>query len=152
MKKNADLRTRALRYLARREYTRTELEAKLRPCVQNESESEQVSLDALLDDLTTSGYLSDERAARQLLHAKRSRFGVGRIVHELRLKGVSEELIAQLLPSLQEGEAEVARGVWQKKFGALPQPSKARQLRFMQSRGFGFEVVADLLLFAEDDG
>ena len=149
-KPELSLRTRALQYLARREYSRTELAAKLRPYAQVEDDFEQlqpVDLDALLDDLTTRGWLSDARAATQLLHARRPRFGMQRITHEMHLKGISEELIEQALPALKESELETARDVWQRKFGTLPQDAKekARQMRFLQSRGFGFDVIFKVL-------
>jgi regulatory protein len=145
-----------LQYLARREYSRAELAAKLRPYVQIEDDFEQlqpVSLDALLDDLVERGYLSDERAATQLLHARRHRFGTQRITHEMRQKGIGEELIAQALPELKESELETARGVWQRKFGTLPHDAreKARQMRFMQSRGFGFDVIFKVLDHTDRD-
>src|SRR5450759_1978042 len=98
------LRARALQYLARREYSRAELRGKLMPHVQADEDFEQVSpvnLDALLDDLAARGWLSDERAATQLVHAKRSRFGTQRITHELRQKGIAEELISAALPALK---------------------------------------------------
>ncbi|MDD5384192.1 MAG: RecX family transcriptional regulator [Gallionella sp.] len=158
-KPEVSLRTRALQYLARREYSRAELRSKLLPHVQVEEDFEQSfdssvadssglgDLDALLDDLTARGWLSDARAATQLLHAKRSRFGTQRITHELRQKGIAEELIEAALPVLKESELEAARGVWQRKFGTLPQDDKekARQMRFLQSRGFGFEVIFQVL-------
>ncbi len=157
-KPEISLRARALRYLARREYSRAELRAKLLPHVQADEDFEQVSpvnLDALLDDLTARGWLSDERAATQLVHAKRSRFGTQRITHELRQKGIAEDLISAALPSLKESELEAAREVWLRKFGALPQDAKekAKQMRFLQSRGFGLEVIFKVLRVAvlEDD-
>ena len=139
-----------MQYLARREYSRAELAARLRPYAQLEDEFEQlqpVDLDALLDDLTEHGWLSDERAATQLLHARRPRFGTQRITHEMRQKGISDELIEQALPSLKETELESARGVWQRKFGSLPQDAKerARQMRFMQSRGFSMDAIFKVL-------
>lgn len=144
------LRARALQYLSRREYGRAELRGKLLPHVQADEDFEQVStvgLDALLDDLVARGWLSDERAAAQLVHAKRSRFGTQRITHELRQKGITEELISAALPELKGSELEAARSVWQRKFGALPQDAreKARQMRFLQSRGFGLEVIFQIL-------
>ncbi len=157
-KPEISLRARALRYLARREYSRAELRAKLLPHVQADEDFEQVSpvnLDALLDDLTARGWLSDERAATQLVHAKRSRFGTQRITHELRQKGIAEDLISAALPSLKESELEAAREVWLRKFGALPQDAKekAKQMRFLHSRGFGLEVIFKVLRVAvlEDD-
>jgi len=71
-KPEISLRARALQYLARREYSRAELRGKLLPYAQtNEDPSQPENLDALLDDLTARGWLSDARAATQLLRAKR---------------------------------------------------------------------------------
>jgi regulatory protein len=149
-KPEVSLRARALQYLARREYSRAELRGKLLPHVQADADFEQLSpvnLDVLLDDLVARGWLSDVRAATQLVHAKRSRFGTQRITHELRQKGIAEELISAALPELKDSELEAARSVWQRKFGTLPQDAKekARQMRFLQSRGFGFEVIFQVL-------
>lgn len=149
-KPELSLRTRALQYLARREYSRAELRGKLLPHVQIENDFEQVQpvdLDALLDDLTARGWLSDARAATQFVHAKRSRFGTQRITHELRQRGISDELIDAALPALKESELDTARDVWQRKFGHLPQDDKekAKQMRFLQSRGFGFDVIFQVL-------
>ncbi len=147
-KPEASLRARALQYLARREYSRAELRGKLLPhALNNEDSSRPENLDALLDDLTARGWLSDVRAATQLLHARRSRFGTQRIAHELRQKGIAETLIDEAMPQLKETEFETAREVQQKKFGALPLDvkEKARQVRFLQSRGFALEVIFKVL-------
>ncbi|MDO8812798.1 MAG: recombination regulator RecX [Gallionella sp.] len=154
-KPELSLRARALQYLARREYSRAELRGKLLPHAGTNgdfSPPQTESLDALLDDLTARGWLSDVRAVTQLLHAKRSRFGTQRIAHELRQKGIAEELIGNALPGLKESELEIAREVWKKKFGVLPQDAreKARQMRFLQSRGFGFDVIFQVLRSPEE--
>jgi regulatory protein len=155
-KPELSLRTRALQYLARREYSRAELRSKLQPYAQVEDDFEQlqpIDLDGLLDDLTARGWLSDARAATQFLHAKRSRFGTQRITHELRQRGIGEELIEQALPALKDSELATARDVWQRKFGTQPQDAKAKakQIRFLQSRGFGFDVIFKVLRHAESD-
>lgn len=139
-----------MQYLARREYSRAELRSKLLPHAQADDEfdaSPPEDLDALLDDLTACGWLSDERAATQLLHAKRKRFGIQRIAHELRQKGISENLIADALPQMKETELDAACEVWRKKFGSPPQDAneKARQARFLQSRGFSMDVILKVL-------
>jgi len=159
-KPELSLRARALQYLARREYSRAELRGKLLSHVGAEGDSgapqpenpRTENLDALLDDLTARGWLSDARAATQLLHAKRGRFGTQRIAQELRRKGIAEELIGDALPGLKESELDAARNVWRKKFGALPQNvgEKARQVRFLQSRGFGFDVIFEILRLTEE--
>lgn len=128
--------------LARREYSRAELHARLLPHATPED-----NLDAVLDELVARGWLSDTRAAEQMVRTRRSRFGAQRIAHELQQKGISDELIGAVLPQLKETELEAAREVWQKKFGAAPQDAKekARQVRFMQSRGFLMDVVFKVL-------
>jgi regulatory protein len=154
-KPELSLRARALQYLARREYSRAELRGKLLHYAGENGDFGQPppeDLDALLDDLTARGWLSDARAATQLLHAKRNRFGTQRIIHELRQKGIAEELIAATLPELKQDELATARVVWQKKFGTLPLDAKgkARQMRFLQSRGFALDVIFQVLRLAEE--
>jgi regulatory protein len=131
-----------MRYLARREHSRSELHSKLLPYVQ-----EGEDLDAVLDDLVARGWLSDERATTQLVHAKRSRFGTQRIAHELRQKGIPENLIAEALPELKDSELDTAREVWQRKFGNIAQDEKekGKQVRFLQSRGFSMDVIFKVL-------
>jgi regulatory protein len=159
-KPEVSLHARALQYLARREYSRAELRSKLLPHAQANDDFEQAvdssgqaNLDALLDDLTARGWLSDVRAVSQLVHAKRSRFGTQRITHELRQKGIAEELISEALPQLKETELEAARVVWQRKFGTAPQDEKekAKQVRFLQSRGFSLDAIFTVLRFTETE-
>jgi regulatory protein len=156
-KSELSLRARALQYLARREYSRAELCGKLLPHVQADADFEQASpidMDALLDDLATRGWLSDERAATQLVHAKRSRFGTQRITQELRQKGIAEELISAALPELKNSELATAREVWKKKFGTAPQDEKekAKQVRFLQSRGFSLDAIFKVLRITDFEG
>jgi len=153
-KSEPNLRARALQYLARREYSRAELRGKLLQHVQKNVDSGQefdssgqANLDALLDDLAARGWLSDERAAAQIIYLRRNRFGMQRITHELRQKGIAEELIDSALPAMKDSELEAAREVWQRKFSTLPKDpkDKARQMRFLQSRGFSIEVIIKVL-------
>ncbi|MDD4912177.1 MAG: recombination regulator RecX [Sideroxydans sp.] len=150
-KPEISLRGRALQYLARREFSRAELRAKLLSYI-DEPEDDfvappPVDLEALLDDLSERGWLSDARATSQLVHAKRKRFGTQRITHELRQRGISDELIEAELPALKESELEAARDVWQRKFGTPPQDAKekAKQMRFLQSRGFSIDTTLKVL-------
>jgi regulatory protein len=106
-----------------------------------------------LDDLTARGWLSDARATTQFVDARRSRFGTQRIAHELRQKGIAENLIDDALPQLKETELETARAVWQKKFGVQPLDAKekAKQMRFLQSRGFSMETIFKVLRNLEQE-
>lgn len=136
------MRTRALGYLARREHSRLELERKLAPHAENPEEISNV-----LDLLEQRGFLSAKRMLEHVAHVRRSKFGSQRIVRELREKGIDENLIAEALPGLKETELDAAREVWRKKFGVLPQDAKekARQMRFLQSRGFAPDVIFQVL-------
>ena len=129
---------RGLRWLARREHTRLELERKLAPYVEDASE-----LESLLDDFTARGWLSETRAVEQLVKAKRHRFGAARIRQTLLEKGVAQDLIASALASVKDTELEAARGVWTRKFRSAPASSaeRARHVRFLQSRGFSVDVA-----------
>jgi regulatory protein len=138
VKVQPSLRGRALQALARRELSCAELTAKLLPHV-----AETEDLAALLDDLQKRGWLSDARALEQTVRNRSARFGTQRIAHELRQKGISEELINASIPQMKQGELEAARNVWQRKFASPPQDQKekAKQVRFLQSRGFSMEVI-----------
>jgi len=136
------LRQRALNYLARREHTRKELARKLAPHTEDEAE-----IAALLEDFQQRGWLSEQRFVEQVVHARSGRYGSRYIAHELREKGVSDEAIATTLSQLKENDLETARTVWAKKFGKPPEDAKdrAKQMRFLQSRGFGLDVIGKLL-------
>jgi regulatory protein len=105
------------------------------------------NLDAVLDELEKRNWLSDARAATQWVDAKRSRFGTQRIAHELRQKGIPENLISEALPQMKETELDAACEVWRRKFGIQPQDAreKAKQIRFLQSRGFSMEIIFKVL-------
>ena len=136
------LRARALGILARREYSRPELARKLAQYAENPDE-----IPELLDDFERRGWLSEGRVVEQILASRRQRFGVRRIVHELREKGVSDAAIAGAQERLKDSELESAREVWRKKFGVFPTDAreKARQMRFLQGRGFSSDVIRRLL-------
>jgi regulatory protein len=136
------LRERALGYLARREHSRAELARKLAAYCEDRNE-----IDALLDDFTRRGWLSEARFTEMVVQARQGKFGSRRIVHELREKGVSEEAIAAAMPEVKENELETARAVWAKKFGTVPSDAKekAKQMRFLVSRGFGQEIIWKVL-------
>ncbi len=136
------LKSRALRHLARREWTRHELTLKLAPHAESEAEVAQ-----LLDDFTSRGWLSEQRAAEQIARVRRSRYGMARIRHDLQAKGVPAEVVGTTLAGLKEGELDAARAVWRRKFPAAPvnAAERAKQARFLQNRGFSSEIIARLL-------
>lgn len=136
------LRERALGYLSRREYSYQELQQKLRGYAE-----EQDDLPGLLEDLKKRGWLSEERYTEQIVHARKAKFGSLRVAHELREHGVAEELVAKAIAEVKNDEVANARAICRKKFNAPPQNREqwAKQARFLQSRGFGFDVIKQVL-------
>ena len=132
------MRSRAMGYLTRREYSRDELYRKLAPYSEDPAE-----LENLLDDLKTRGWLSEQRFVEQIIHARQGKYGSLRVAQELRQKGVPEALVSAALAEVKAGELEAAKSIWQRKFGSLPADAKerAKQMRFLQSRGFGTEII-----------
>lgn len=142
MPNEPSLRNRALTLLARREHSRAELQRKLAAYAEDPQE-----LQDLLDDFTRRGWLSDARFAEALVHDKQAKFGTVRLAYELRERGVEESVIRDQLEELKASELERARQVWQSKFGILPEDAKARakQMRFLQSRGFSLDVIGKIV-------
>jgi regulatory protein len=128
--------------LSRREHTRTELERKLGPHEVQAGELAQV-----LDDLQAKGFISEARVVESLVNQRAARFGLARLRQELQQKGVSDEAQQEALATLKASEPERARLVWEKKFGVPPQTDqeRARQIRYLMSRGFAAEVVRKLV-------
>ena len=141
-RKEPSLRARALRHLARREHTRHELAQKLAPHAESPGEVEQV-----LDDFMQRGWLSEQRAAEQMVHARRGRYGPSRIRRDLEARGVSPEVVSDAVAALKGDEVEAARAVWKRKFRAPPASvaERAKQARFLLGRGFSSESITRLL-------
>lgn len=134
----ADLRARALRLLARREHSRAELRRKLGPHVE-----EGVDLEALLDDFTKRGWLSEDRFVEQTVRAKARKYGPLKIAHHLREKGIGEAGIEAGLAQAKAEESEALAAAWRARFGRAPsdEAERAKQVRFLQQRGFALEAV-----------
>ncbi len=145
----ATLTTRALNYLARREYSRKELAKKL---MVSSTTSIVEELPAVLDKLEQQGYLSAQRVVEQTIRNRRCKFGHQRIVYELKEKGIDGHIIDAILPELKETELDAAYAVWQKKFGNLPIDIKTRnkQTRFLINRGFSLETIRKVLSLAKE--
>jgi len=135
----AELRARALRLLARREHSRTELARKLAP----RAESAQ-ALESLLFELEAKKQLSDERYASERAHWLSRKYGAARIRQDLKSKGVDREFINRIS---SEGELERASGILKRKYRepATTREERAKRARFLQSRGFSFDVIRSLL-------
>lgn len=141
---DAMARKRAMDLLARREHGRIELERKLvqRGCP---SSIAGTAIDALEKD----GLQSDERFTESLVVTRREQgHGPVRIKHDLRQNGIADSIIDRWLDGRSERWLELISRVRQQKFGEdLPDNFKerARQARFLQSRGFTSEQIHTVL-------
>ena len=132
------LKGRALRLLSQREHSRLELERKLSP-----HETEPGQLAKALDELQALGFINEERVIESVIHRRGAKLGTARLKQELQAKGLSGEAVTEALAELSGTEMERAREVWARKFGesATDPKERARQVRFLISRGFAAEVV-----------
>jgi len=140
----AELKARALRHLVRREHSRAELARKLAP----HAESPE-ALESLLDQLLSKKQLSDERFAEGRARTLSRKYGAARIRHDLKSKGVSEEIISAISPA---DELQRAAAILQRKYRepATTREERAKRARFLQARGFSMEVISRLLRSSEE--
>ncbi len=131
---------RACDYLGRREHSRKELKNKLyRGC------DDEVLIEDLLETLALEGLQSDERFTESFVCYRQAR-GQGplKIKQELYQRGIDDDLINTYLFTNDCDWFETIKAVRQKRFGSeLPGDikSKAKQSRFLYSRGFDSELI-----------
>jgi len=133
-------RKKAMDYLARREHSREELEQKLAKAGFDAG----IAAEAV-DRLAAADLQSDERFAEAFVHA-RVRRGKGpvRIRSELNERGVAGSIAGEALAAADTDWRALAIDARRRKFGdATPKDfaDKARQMRFLQYRGFETEQI-----------
>jgi len=136
------LRQRAIAALARRDYSRADLERKLHAYAENAAE-----LAGVLDILEREHWLSTARFAEGFARRRASGYGRRRIAAEFKQHGVNEDVAGPELATLALTEIERCRAVWQKKFGCVPKSlrERARQVRFLEARGFDGDCIRKVI-------
>jgi regulatory protein len=142
------LKARALRYLSMREHSRLELARKLSRYAQ-----ECDDVEALLDALEAAKLLSQSRFTEALIHRRAARFGNNRIIAELQSHGIESNSLTGIQAGLVQDEVARAREVWRKKYGQLAASpaERAKQMRFLQQRGFSYGAIQAVMRNEEDD-
>jgi regulatory protein len=138
----------AYRYLTIRPRSRKELADKLQ-----DKEFSDTIITAVLEHVTRLGYLDDGKFAAQWAASRvRSRgFGRRRIEQELRIKGISSDIIKKTLNTLfvDAPEAETARKEADKKLRTLtrfePEVRRRRLAGFLERKGFSSEIIRTIL-------
>ncbi len=142
------LKGRALRLLSQREHSRAELERKL-------AAHEEVpgELAKALDELQARDFINDGRAVDSLVNRRAGKLGAARVKQELAAKGLTGEAVTAAMEGLRETEFSRALAVWRKKFDhpAADPNERARQIRFLMTRGFNAEVVRKIVQGADED-
>ena len=135
-----NIRHAALNLLACREHSELELCRKL-----IKKGFEEIYIRQLINDLTQENLLNQHRFVENYIHYRRRKgFGPIKIQAELFERGISEELIDHHLKIKDNAWFSEVRAVWQKHFkNKMPEDFKirAKQMRFLYSRGFTIEQI-----------
>jgi len=134
-----ELKVRALRYLARREHSRAELARKLAPHAESPG-----SVESVLDELAIKRQLSDERYAEVRTHWLARKYGAAKIRQDLKAHGVAEAVIDRISA---DGDYDRAKAILARKYRepATTREEKAKRARFLQGRGFSYEIIRKVL-------
>ena len=141
------LKGRALRLLSQREHSRKELEQKLKPHEETPGE-----LAEALDFLAAKDFINEKRVVDSVVNRRASKLGAARVRQELVAKGLPADDIAEAVEAMRSTELDRALQVWRKRFGTPPSDAseRAKQVRFLVSRGFAPEVVRRVVAGADE--
>ncbi len=135
--------------LARREHGRRELVARLiaKGCAAADAE-------ALVVQLVTENLVSDARFVEALMHVRTRRgYGPLKIAAELRTKEIDEDLIRTWVDFSDPAWIARLSDLRVRKFG-MEAPAdfraRARQIRFLQGRGYTLEQIHQVMHAAAD--
>lgn len=130
-----EARKKAMDFLARREYGQTELIRKLADRGYDRSVAEQAVI-----KLTAEGLQSDQRFAESFVQSRINQGkGPVRIRLDLGQRGLTDAVIENAIEQSEADWQDLAREVRRRKFSAakpLDFKSKAKQMQFLQYRGF----------------
>ena len=148
------LRNKALRLLTTREHSREELMRKLAQAKARRARNDakvpppaKDDISRLIDDLIAQGWQSDDRYAEAIVRRLTGQASRRFIEDKLAQTGIKKDVAQLALEALEQDENEVAKALWERRFGNVPSDDKERQrqIRFLLSRGFhlgdAFKIV-----------
>lgn len=142
-KEVSELKKVALRLLTRREHSRVELinKLKLRDFIPSQ-------IQTVVNNLTEQGWQSDRRYAENYVrHRLQKGFGPVRIAYELKLSGVEDCIVGEVLREYDEDWLNVLVAVYRKKYTeelSITRNEWIKRSRFLQHRGFNGALIAAL--------
>jgi regulatory protein len=137
--------------LARRMRTVAELKRLLRARVETDTEYGQTLVELIVRRLKDRGYLNDSQYAAYFSSLRRDnqKFGRRRVITDLKVKGIHNEVIDKAVDAAFEGvsEEKQARDYLRKKRLAKPRDQKetARVFRQLARGGFGTKTIFTVL-------
>lgn len=137
--KPVNLLAKAVALLSRREHSAQELRRKLAKYTEDTQQ-----IEAVITRLQKEKWQSDERFAENFVLFRQEKWGNQKILQALRQHHLPIETVETLKENLRETELSRAQEAWERKFhGQYPTSpqEKAKQMRFLASRGFSAEVV-----------
>ena len=146
------LKGRALRLLAAREQSRTELEKKLKA-----HEETPGQLAVVLDELQAKEFISEARVVESVINRRQAKLGASRIRQELFSKGINKEAVIEAMAGLKATELDRAKELWRRKFGVrsdgqpFDRAAQAKQMRFLAARGFSGDVIRRVMAPSDDE-
>ena len=143
---NKALVSAAQRLLARRDYCRSEFIAKLQKA---DFQTDEIATAA--DWCHAQDFLNESRYTASTSRRLGSKYGVQRVAHTLRQKGVTEDHVAIAIDTLRQSESTRAYALWARRFRTIAETpeEKSRQIRYLQARGFGFAVIKHVMAGGE---
>jgi regulatory protein len=142
------LRAIAFALLAKREHSKYDLTQKLQHYGAHPEEIEQ-----LVNELEHAHYQSDERMAGMLVRSQvRQGRGLQRVKQSLKKHDIAPELAQTALEDIDWLQEALQLKI--KKFGtdiATEPKQKAKQIRFLQYRGFSMDIIMKVIKYREDD-
>lgn len=135
---NRELVSASLKLLAMRDMSRVQFQQKLQ---KKEFTPAEIAVAVIWCE--AEGWLNETRYAEILARRLAHKYGASRIAQTLKQKGVCDDIVRDAMESIKAGEFDRAREVWARKFDELPTSAetRAKQTRYLQSRGFGFGVI-----------
>ncbi len=113
---------------------------------------EKSDVEGAADWCVSLAFLNEARYVEGAARRLSAKYGVSRVTQTLRSKGATEEAIAEVVPDLKENELARARAIWIRKFREPPVDAnaKAKQIRYLQSRGFSFSIIKQVIAGTEE--
>lgn len=141
--KPINLKAKAIDFLSRRDYSYSELYNKLK-----KYSTDLDAIKSVVDEMVSNKYLNEERFIENFIYSKSKKYGSLKVKHLLQAKVSDQELVNDIYQEAEIDELAVARQIWERKFKGeviTNANDRAKQIRFMLSRGFSLDLILKLL-------